>query len=62
MPYGLHMRLDVPERQACDLRASQGVQGNATIAALVGMSLTDGAAKWMSSRYLSSFITRVNVL
>ena len=42
------MRLNLPERQACDLREAQEVQGNATISTLVGMILTDAAPKRMS--------------
>ena len=59
MPYGLHMRLDVPERQACDLRASQGVQGNAIITALVGinwlMVSRSGCLQGTSLRLLRGF-------
>jgi hypothetical protein len=35
------MRLNLPERQACDLRALRGVRGNVIISALVGMILTE---------------------
>jgi hypothetical protein len=38
MLYGLHMKLnDFPERQASDLRASQGVQGKGVISAFVAI-------------------------
>jgi len=52
MSYGLHMRLDVPERQACDLRASQGVQVDVFKAYVGGVYRDQGAevaSNWLIS-------------
>jgi len=52
MSYGLHMRLNLPERQACDLRASQGVQVDIFKAYVGGVYRDQGAevaSNWLIS-------------
>ncbi|KAN0118357.1 Ribonuclease III domain containing protein [Russula decolorans] len=52
MLYGLHMRLNLPERQACDLRASQGVQVDIFKAYVGGVYRDQGAeaaSNWLIS-------------